>query len=260
MALAHSQRATKPSFLVTLGGVLAAALLLIALSSPAQAQMLYNTGATNVGGFDQNYQYGGTTATAGDHSGASWTNAVIGVSGPFPIPSNWFDNNASSSWLRPGTQLSDATAPSNNGAVQSIFVFKTEFFFDASLYSLSASSFTLNAASDNALGVYLNNSAVELFGSGIVHTSFPGFNASDVVTQSNGLMAGMNTLYFYVTNVAGSADSNPSGLRVEVEANLVQNFTPVPEPSTYGLMGAGMLGLTVWLRRRFRGSRSVVAA
>jgi PEP-CTERM motif len=234
---------------------LAVAALALGLSSLAHAQLnLANTGVDVAhDGFDDNYFYLGTTATVGTHAALPGTNAVIADPTVFPISTgNWFADTASSSWLRPGTLVSDASASTNS---VSTFVFATSFFFDATVFNLSTASITIDTAADNELSVYLNSESSALFGSGVVNNSFPNFNGSFTLDQSTGLQAGENTLFFYDTNITGAPDNaqNPAGIRVELDSTVTRLPSAVPEPSTYGLIGSvGLLGLVALRSRRKR--------
>jgi hypothetical protein len=59
----------------------------------------------------------------------------------------------------------------------------------------------------------------------------------------------MNTLDFIVTNRAGSS-GNPTGVRVEFLESYAVAAAPVPEPSSYALILAGLAVVGSIARRR----------
>jgi hypothetical protein len=235
---------------------LLAAALGLAFAAGANAQLnLFNTGVDTApaNGFDDNYFYLGTTGSIGSKPAGPGVHAVIANQPGYPFSTgNWPANNATSSWIMPtptGT-LADGLVVTNT---PSIFVFTTSFFFDAVTYSLTASSVQFKAIADNAMAVYLNGTP--LFFVGLDNDVF-GFD-TNFALSSPPLAAGNNVLDFYVTNIIGNPLLNPAGFRLEDTSILVPTGA-IPEPSTYGLIGAvALLGLV--MVRRIR-SKSAVAA
>lgn len=78
----------------------------------------------------------------------------------------------------------------------------------------------------------------------------PGASNSGTVTLS--LLDGQNLFGFGAVTLVASNSSFPQELRDPqlTITNLAVNQTGVPEPGTFGLMGAGLVGLVAWMRRR----------
>jgi hypothetical protein len=234
-----------------------AVVMTLGFSSVTHAQLnLANTGVdlSPANGFDDNYLFLGTTTSVGLLPISAGTNAVISSTAVFPISTgNWFADTTVSKWIRPGTTLADASASTN---AANLFVFKTSFNFDASIFNLSTASIVIKTAADNELSVFLNSEPSALFGSGVINNLFADFSASFTLTQTTGLQAGLNSLYFYVTNIPNDSPANlmnPSGLRVELDPTVTLLPRAVPEPSTYAIIGSvGLLGLIALRSRRKR--------
>lgn len=80
--------------------------------------------------------------------------------------------------------------------------------------------------------------------------SLPG--ASNVGTATVDLLDGTNTFAFGAVSLVNS-NSTISQVAFDPQlsiTNLAVTQTGVPEPGTFGLMGAGLVGLVAWMRRR----------
>jgi hypothetical protein len=96
-----------------------------------------------------------------------------------------------------------------------------------------------------------------VFSTELTGTMDSSFNTSTFTTNAEGRLvgAGVNTL-FNIDSIdltfalAGTTELVPSTWNVEFGGPIVGLVTAVPEPSTYGLMGAGALAALVALRRR----------
>ena len=80
--------------------------------------------------------------------------------------------------------------------------------------------------------------------------SLPGASNDGTVTLS--LLDGQNLFGFGAVTLVASNSSFPAEIRDPqlTITNLAVNQTGVPEPGTFGLMGAGLVGLVAWMRRR----------
>ena len=203
-------------------------LMLIALGS-AQADPI--SGLFNTGVNDAHVLLGdGATDT---HYSISPSWIAIAVNNPPPAyPGAWILNSDSpaSRWItptvEPGPSVSDT-----------IYQLTLNFTIGAGLDPATA-SFSGRWATDNSGDVFLNGGLVSL---GHSNT----FNAWSPFSAISGFVAGLNTLDFYVTNLAFN-QTNPTGLRVEFQSSSV---TAIPEPEIYAMLAAG-LGLMGFVARR----------
>jgi len=202
--------------------------LALAVAVPALGGLIAidNTGGAAVGSADPNWTVNSGTAYVTDDS-------------TFPFPP-WLANTTTSKWISPQAGYSGlgSDAPGT-------YNFSTGF--DLTGFLPSTASITFRFAADNALTDVLINSV----STGIAAPTPPasGYTAFlGPYTIASGFVPGLNTLTFVVSNYSGTR-GNPTGFRVE----FLSATAEVPEPATYALVGAGLIGLA-FLRRRTRRS------
>ena len=206
---------------------------------------LFNTGVNGAGGLvpEGSIDPHWSLTTNPDGSGSS---AFVTVTSGFPIPGAWIPNQSNAQWIMP----TSGTADNHNAGT---YTFQTNFSLAG--FDPTTASIQFRVAADNRVsGVFLNGNNVGFTyngpsNSGDAYTAF-----SDTFTISNPAFFkdGLNQLQFQVVNdpvdpaAAGCYDvQNPTGMM----AVLCGKACPVPEPSTYAMVGAAM-GL--FALRRFR--------
>jgi hypothetical protein len=155
----------------------------------------------------------------------------------------WAANDANSSWISPQAGYYGIYA-SNTDVAGAAYTFTTTF-------NLSSPDawFSMRMMGDNKVAsVELNG--VDLgfeYLVGQVESLASMQQWSPVFTVTGGFQSGLNTLAFNVLNGPTGDTWNPAGLRVEI-----LDSSQAPEPSTFAMLalGAGLLGLGAWRRRR----------
>lgn len=191
---------------------------------------LYNTGeGFAAGATDTRYSFG---VLAGTATGTDGFGVVASGTG-FPFGS-WLANTADSKWLAPAVNAAQSYDPSSAG--QYVWTLS----FDLTGKDTTSAFLAGRWASDNEGLVKLNGTTIS---NGSSFTSWTGFSADD------GFVAGVNTLEFIVTNQAAGS-GNPTGVRVEFLESYAVVAAPVPEPSSYALILAGLVVVGSIARRR----------
>ncbi len=198
------------------------ALALLAVSVPAQAQTIFSTGVDSagnqlaLGASDPHY----TSLTTGNPAQVQNTQ-LYGLQSP---TSRWIWNNANTNDI--------------GNSTPGVHSFTTTFTLTAG--QASSSYITGKFAADNRALVYLNSTLIGATSNGPNNNQ--GFSAFANFSSNVGLIAGVNTLRFEVTDEGGF-----SGLNVDKAA--VVAASAAPEPGSLALLVLGAVG-GVFVRRR----------
>ncbi len=246
-----------------------AAFLVMAVA--AQADTITAPAYTGQGsGTDSNYlvlNIGGSSTSTPANISISGSAATILPPADWPGP--WYQSTpgnlpGGASWIGPLTSDQPLTTPLNAPA-STYFIYQVTFTVPGG-YNPASVVLQGTIATDNCPFVIGVNGAGIGTGGGALPTSnctSTAFNFAligssatapggvgwyGVATGGSAFVNGTNTIQFEVFNGPGGAP-NPTGLAV---FNLSATATPnegIPEPSTAGLVMAG-IGLVAWLRRR----------
>jgi hypothetical protein len=221
-----------------------ACLTALALSTaPAKADVitsLFNTGLNASGGLlaggavDPHW----TLTTNPDGSGSR---SFVTVTDGFPIPSAWIPNQANAKWIEPTSGTADTHAAGT-------YTYQTSFSLTG--FDPTSASIQFQVAADNRVsGVFLNGHNVGFTYSGPTHSgdAYAAFSDSFTISNPAFFKDGLNQLQFQVVNDQVDAANgcydvqNPTGMM----AVICGKACPVPEPTTYAMIGAavGLFGL-----------------
>jgi hypothetical protein len=223
--------------------LIASGLALTAMSaSAAGIEGLYNTGeGFSAGQIDTHYTFASISGTATGTDGFG----VVTKNGAYPFP-YWQANSEVSSWLAPTANAGQSYDGSKNG------VYKWTLTFDLTGYDIESAFFSGKWWADDTGYIQLNGSTI---------STGAGYRSATSFAASAGFVEGINTLDFYVTNLA-RATGNPTGIRVEFGESFAEELiveqppvipspsVPVPEPETYAMLLAGLAMIGAIARRR----------
>lgn len=195
-----------------------------------QIDGLYNTGAGLASGkIDTHYTFEAISGTAVGTDGHGVTTRQTGLGAMYLA---WLDNTADSKWLTPTANARESYDPTSPG------LYKWSISFDLTGLDITSAWITGRWAADNNGYIQLNGTTIS---SGSALDSWTSFSATA------GFLNGVNTLDFFVTNIAQKV-GNATGVRVEFLDSYA--VAAVPEPESWALIVAGLAVVGAIARRR----------
>lgn len=231
--------------------ILAAAVLTALASVPALASPipgLFNTGVVDssntllaVGAKDTHYAFNVLSGTAPGTNGYG----VVANPALYPMAQNdWVPNSGTSQWLTP-----NANQPTEDPVANGYYTWTLTFDLNGKVNPNSA-SFAAQWAADNVGYAVLNYNPDYSIKSQAISSTGTGTQAFGTwhdFSANSGFTSGLNTLTFFVTNLAQSS-SNPTGLQVDFTSSSI---TPTPIPGAALLfISAAIAGGLVFGRKR----------
>lgn len=191
-------------------------------------------GTLSDGSTDLNY----TIVTAPANTPALTGPTKVVVDDGFPVPGPWGANDANSKWIGPGAADNNSNGPVGD------YDYRTTF--DLTGLNPATASIAGAWSTDNSSG-----GIFDILINGIpVGASQPGFPTLTPFSISSGFQNGINILDFIVNNSGG-----PTGLRVDDLRGTASPVTPVPEPASIMLLGAGLASMVARMRSRTNRTR-----
>jgi hypothetical protein len=209
--------------------------IVLFVSSPAVTKadpiVLFNTGVINQGtlapGGSVDAHYTVLVPNALNFAVAFVTSSIPGV---------YLPNGPNSQFIAPA-------ANANQNFPDGNYTYRTTFVMTG--LDPSTAVITGQLASDNAtIAILLNGQSI----GPIPSSSFTAFTPFSI---NSGFVAGLNTLDFVVNNAFNNGLTNPTAFRVELSGTAAA----IPEPTTMLLLGSGLAGVAVKLRRRHKAGK-----
>ena len=226
--------------------VLLVALLIVGVCPVFGAEFtIANTGVPGTEGVDTDSNWvliacPATSMCAGASVGSPYS-PYITEDDAYPFinlsPPHWMANTGTSQWISP----KQTYAVNSLGSPDGDYTYRVTFDLTGFIPGTAALSFQF-AADDHVSDVLLNGVSTGINAAGF--TSWHG-----TYDLASGFVAGLNTLDFIVHNNAPGGSLTPTGLRVEFLSHEAE-AGEIPEPATVGLLGLGLLGLSLYARRR----------
>ncbi len=206
---------------------------------------LYNTGVAASGtlGTDTSADPHYTLVSSADKLLAVPLSAIIADSTKYPfVTDGWLPDGPFSKWIDPLADQSRGNPPGN-------YTYETTFRLAGGNPTgvVISGQWTLDNIGEDIL---INGHSTGTYYDAPGDYSFKAFQ--QFTLPSAYFVDGVNYLDFVVNNSDNGNGNTPTGLRVELFAQVPRQPTPIPEPSSFLLLAFGAAGLAAWQRCRRR--------